>query len=244
MDAVQAQRLAALQQPWCSADFVMELLGIDVPGDARLAAAFRTWASRFLGLAEVVRPGRAGPSVDRHALETFLVQNGLVSRKWAAVYLGMSTEQMREIVDRLEGTGVSTQIASSVSDQVVRQREAAQLYRAFPALRHRLFSDHGRMCRAVHEAVRADLGIEVAPVVCVTSAILEPDEPDIAAAFDAITLDPVGLRYQVWLDTRKPVNLQPDVCSLLFYAKNEADLRDRVLKGSEPLEIDERLLAA
>lgn len=244
MDAVHTLRLAALERPACSAAFIQELLGIDVAGDPRLTAAFRTWASRFLGQADVVHSSQAGLIVDRHALETFLVQNGLVSWKWAAVYLGMPTDTMREVVERLESNGVPTQIASTVSDQVVRQREAAQLFRAFPALRHRLFSNHSRMCRAVHEAVRADLKIEVAPVFCVTSAIMEPDEPDIAAAFDAIALEPVGLRYQVWLETRKPVNLPPDVCSLLFYAKNEADLRGRVMKGSEPGEIDERLLAA
>jgi hypothetical protein len=63
-------------------------------------------------------------------------------------------------------------------------------------------------------------------------------------AFDAITMDPVGLRYQVWLDTQKPVNLAPDVCSLKFYAKNEADLRPYVMKGGEPEDIDAKLRAA
>ncbi|MFT3768166.1 MAG: hypothetical protein QM820_22170 [Minicystis sp.] len=212
--------------------------------DPRLAAAFRTWSSRFLGRSEVERATPQGLLVHRHALETFLVQNGLVSWKWAAVYLGVAMDRMKEIVDRLEGAGVSTQIGVGVSDQVVRQREAALLFRAFPSLRHRTFSDHSRMCRALHAAVRDELQIDVAPVLCVTSTTLDPEEPDIAAAFDAITLDPVGLRYQVWLDTNKPVNLQPDVCSLRFYAKNEEELRDRVMKGSEPEQIDRRLLAA
>lgn len=244
MEPVHAARLAALQNAWSNADFIGELWGLDLVGEPRFVAHFRAWASRFLGTSDVTRAGRGGLSVDRWALESFLVQNGLTSWKWAAVYLGMDESTLRAIVDRLEGTGVSTQIPSAVSDQVVRQREASQLFKAFPAIRHRLFSDHSRMCRTVHEAVRAELKIDVVPVVCVTSAVLDSGEPDIAAAFDAITLEPVGLRYQVWLDTRKPVNLHPDVCSLLFYAKNEADLRDLVMKGSEPEQIDPRLLAA
>jgi hypothetical protein len=243
MDAVHSARLAALQQAWCRADFVQELLGIDVPGDPRLQRAFRTWSSRFLADDDVLHTSLDGLQVDRHALETFLVQNGLTSWKSASVYLGMPMVTLQEIVRRLEGAGVETEIASTVSDQVVRQREAARLFRAFPALRTRIFSDHSRMCRALHEAVRTDLAIDVTPVVCVTSAILDA-EPDIAASFDAITFDPVGLRYQVWLETNKPVNLQPDVCSLLFYAKNEADLRALVMKGGEPERIDQRLRAA
>ena len=65
-----------------------------------------------------------------------------------------------------------------------------------------------------------------------------------ADAFDAITLEPVGLRYQVWLETRKPVNLRPDVCSLKFYAAHENELKEYVMKGSEPDDIDPRLRGA
>ena len=68
--------------------------------------------------------------------------------------------------------------------------------------------------------------------------------PDMAAAFDAITLEPVGLRYQVWLETKKPANLRPDVCSLKFYAQHEAELADYVMQGGEPRHIDDRLRAA
>ena len=188
----------------------------------------------------MIRPNR----INRHVLETYLGESGLISWKWAAAYLGMSAEQMQMIVDRLEGDGLSTQIRTSVSDQIVRQREAALLFKAFPALRHRNFSTHSQMCRAVHQAVHDAYGIDVAPVYCVTSERLQPNEPDMAAAFDAITLDPVGLRFQVWLETQKPVNLHPDVCSVWFYANNEADLRALVMSGSEPEAIDPRLVSA
>ena len=151
---------------------------------------------------------------------------------------------MQTVVDRLEALSITTEVRSTFSDQVVRQREAAQLFKAFPALRRKTFSNHSRMCRALHEAIRTDLAIAVEPVVCVTSNILDPGEPDIAAAFDAITGDPVGLRYQVWLETEKPANLRPDVCSLRFYALNETELREHVMKGSEPAAIDARLRAA
>lgn len=90
------------------------------------------------------------------------------------------------------------------------------------------------MCIALHVAIASDLDIYFTPVSCITSEVLDPEGPDLAVAFDAITMDPVGLRYQVWLDTKKPVNLAPDVWSLKFYAQNEADLRPRVLRGSEP----------
>lgn len=241
MEPRYAKRLEALMSPWCKADMVADLLGLDLITDPRLAGVVRAWSARFRDNELVVRQTSSGPEVHRHALEAFLLQNGLISWKWAAIYYGLEPQLLQEVVDRLEGRGDLVQIRSGVSDQLVRQREAVVLFRAFPALRNIVFASHDGMCIRLHSAIETDLNIKVTPVSCVTSEILEPESPDIAVAFDAITMDPVGLRYQVWLDTRKPVNLAPDVCSLKFYAKNEANLRPYLMGGGEPENIDEKL---
>lgn len=239
-----AARLAVLSQPWCPPELVHELLGIDLPGDPQLAGAFRMWSARFWGDANVERSTRSGRLVHRHALEAFLLQNGWISRKWAACHLGLDEGTLALVVDRLQGSALVPQVASGVSDQILRQRDAASLYRLFPSLRLKAFSSHSSMCRALHDAIRTELGLEFQPLLCVTSAKLDPKEPDIADAFDAINGDPVGVRYQVWLDTGKPVNLRPDVCSLRFYAEHEGQLQAHVMRGSEPVDIDDRLRAA
>ena len=239
-----AARLATLSAPWCTTELIQELLGIDLPADPQLASALRAWSKRFRGDANVERSAGTGRMVHRHALETFLLQNGWVSWKWAAVHLALVEDELKNVVALLEGKGVIPQLASGVSDQVIRQREAAMLYRLFPATRMKTFSSHSSMCRALHAAIKDELAFDVKPLLCVSSVALEEKEPDLADAFDAITLDPVGLRYQVWLETKKPVNLRPDVCSLKFYAKHENELRTHVMKGSEPSEIDPKLRAA
>jgi hypothetical protein len=151
---------------------------------------------------------------------------------------------LKDAVDRLEGAGDLVQVRSGVSDQLVRQREAASLFRAFPSLRNKVFASRSGMCIVLYSAIKSDLNIDVTPLSCITSAILEPEDPDIAVAFDAITMDPVALRYQVWLETNKPVNLAADVCSVKFYAQSEAGLREHIMKGGEPETIDSRLRAA
>lgn len=244
MDPVHSFRLSELSTPWCSTEYLQALLGIDMKNDQALSLQFRSWSQSFLRLDSVERadPGN-GLKIHRHALETFLAQNHLVSWKLAAVHLGMSTDDLQQAVKALKGKGLAPLLDSGVSDQLVREREAAELHRAFDDLRRRVFSDHSEMCRLLHGAIRKELGMTVEPLICVTSAVLD-SEPDIASDFDALTLEPVGLRYQVWLETGKPINLHPDVCSLKFYVKHETELRSTVMKGSEPSEVDDRLRAA
>jgi hypothetical protein len=246
MESRYEARLKALTSPWCSAELVFDLLGLDldVRAEPRLVGVVRSWAARFRGNESVVRQSTSGLEVHRHALEAFLVQNGLISWKWAAIFYGLETKVLKTIVDHLEGRGDPVQVRSGVSEQLVRQREAVSLFRCFPSLRNKVFASHDGMCIAFHSAITSDLNIEFTPILCVTSEILEPQSPDIAVAFDAITMDPVGLRYQVWLDTKKPVNLAPDVCSLKFYARHETELRPYVMKGGEPENIDDKLRAA
>jgi len=57
---------------------------------------------------------------------------------------------------------------------------------------------------------------------------------DYARDWDAITLEPVSLQYQVWLDLGKPINLRPDCCSTLFYAQERDVLHDYVMGTGEP----------
>jgi hypothetical protein len=234
MEPRYAERLEALKSPWCTAQLVEDLLGVNLVEDPKLAATVRSWAEKFRGDPLIRYPSSSEMQVHRHGLETFLLENGLVSWKWAAIYLGLEAQVLRDVVARLETDGYPVQVRSGVSDQLVRRREAASLFRVFPSIRNKVFASHNGMCIALHATITSDLNIKFTSLHCVTSEILEPMSPDLAVAFDAITMDPVGLRYQVWLDTGKPVNLAPDVCSLKFYAKNKAELGPDIMKGSEP----------
>jgi hypothetical protein len=239
------QRLTMLSQPWCSYELVHQLLGIDLSTDAKLVATVLQWSVRFRN-EECFRqvPGE-GLQVDRFALETFLTEERLISNKWAAVQLGMDEKSFVNMTEKMKEKGWGSNILSSVSDQLVLQREAALSYRLFPSLRHRTFSNHSSKCRALHDAARAELAIQIESLFCVTSAVLDQDgEVDLAGAFDAVSLDPTGLRYQVWLNTNKPINLAPDVCSLKFYGQHQRTMAQHAMQGSEPKEIDARLRAA
>jgi len=180
--------------------------------------------------------------IDRHELETFFQLNDVRPRKWAAIELAMSQDSLDQILDALVGAVLPIQPVSSISRQLIDNKTINDLYKWFPRLRHKTFSSHSSMCKALHEAIHQEYAIDVEVLYCTTSSIIEPDEPDLAMYFDAITLEPVGLRYEIWLDFRKPVNLKPDCCSLKFYARERSVLQPFVYKGNDPEAIPETLL--
>ncbi len=234
MNSDEQKRFAALKHAWCGEWLIRELYGLKYADDKRLSGFFRTWASRFRRGRMVERLENGQLQVDRHELETFFQLNGVVPRKWAAVELGMTEKSFDEVIEALIGDYALISKSSNISPQLVVHEEATHLYKHFPDLEHKVFSSHFAMCKALHASMRNRYQIEVEVLHCVTSSQLTTDDPDLASAFDAITLDPVGLRYEVWLDFHKPVNLRPDCCSTKFYVQNEAVLKPFVMRGSEP----------
>lgn len=240
MDDRQRWRLEQLQKEACSIELAEELFGLDLRHDNALLGRFRAWASRFWRGEPVVR----STSINRHALESFFQFSGLVPVKWAAAEVGMEQSSFVATLQALQGDGLPVPMSSISSEQVVEERLVRDLHKWFPALSHVLFVNHSAYCARLHEVIEGTYPfIKVGALRCVTSEALGEDPPDYADTFDVLTLDPVGLRYQVWLDFKKPVNLRPDCCSLKFYASEQAALSSYVMRGGEPAEIPATLLA-
>lgn len=232
--SILENRLTELSNAWCSAEYTSELWGFSLEADEAFCASIARWSKDFLGVADIKR----GSQVHRHAIESYFVDRGLVPMKWAAADLGMNVETFERVVEN-ERFSI---LRDAVSERVVRRREAAQMFRAFPNLRHRVFQTHEQMCTQLHRAIKDALSIEVTPLYCATSevfeGILDPKarglapERELAVTFDALTLEPLGLHWQVLLDTKKPLHLQPDVCSLKTYLEHEDFLRLHLLAGA------------
>jgi hypothetical protein len=221
--------ITELRNPWCTVAVAKQLLGLDFTDD-RLFAMTRSWCSRYRGRDPFRQDG--GLMIHRHDVETFLLQKSLTSWRNAAIYLGMSEDDLRETVDHLSGSDIYNTIEDPHNKQLVRKREAELLFQYFLKLGNRAFSDHSKMCEHLHAAIREELKIEIGPIYCATSLALNEDTPEFATRFDSLNGTPVGNRYQLWLDTKKPINLIPDVCSLTTYVSMSPSLD--LMRGDEP----------
>ena len=218
-----------LGERWCTVAVAKQLLGLDFE-DSHLAGMTKTWCVRYLGIDPFRQ--RKGLWIDRHAAETFLLQESLTSWRNAAIYLGMSEDDLHKTVDRLAARDMYNMIEVSKNEQLVHKREAELLFQHFLGLRNRAFSDHSKMCERLHAAICQEFNFKVEPIYCATSLALEEESPEFATRFDSLNGTPVGNRYQLWLNTNKPTNLIPDVCSLKTYVG--ASPLPALMRGDKP----------
>ncbi len=233
MTEAQERRFSLLQNEWCDFPFILELYGIDLRSESRFLRHFQSWA-QMRGGTEVVHDER---EIHRYRFETFLQTLKLLPKKWGALRLGMKVASLEELLGKLGGAGlVFCYYPSNDPTAFVGEKIDNDILDLFEELRFRAFSDHNHFCLRMHRAIQKRFEFEVEPEFDITSRSIYPDKSqwDYAHDWDAITLEPVSLQFQVWLDLGKPMNLRPDCCSTLFYAQERDLLREYVTGTGEP----------
>lgn len=236
------RRIAILSEPWWEEQWIEEHYGIRFPA-GRLMGSFRAWGQNRTRLLEVERPGK----YHRHAFESYLQAAQWIPMKWAAARLGMTQSSFEEVVAVMLEKGLDVHgvlaIDGRLDPQLIREVAIQKFRDHFPALQNLSVVEYQIYCELLHDAIREDLGFEVEPLRCITSEKLREEPIFYAHEYDAVTLEPVGLHWQVWLDFGKPINLYPDVCATSTYAEHKALLASKLYAGQQP-RIPEQLVQA
>lgn len=231
------RRMEALSDSWAPSNLMAELYGI-ASYDARLTDAIVSWGRRFQIKPEDITNGTA---INRHYLELFFQKTKILPLKLAAARLGMNEDSLTNVATRLEINRNDLDISISPQEGYINDLFIRDIRTFFTSLRSTIFYSHSDMCDQLHQAISEELDIKVDPVFCVTSKVLNPDSPDYAFEYDAVTGDPIGLRYQMWLSTGKPISLRPDACSWITYFKHYEVLGDYLLAKMGPNATDEEI---
>jgi hypothetical protein len=232
MNSEEQQRFDFLRQgPCVPPEYIRDFYGLpwplpeDVRQDYELSRSQRRKPSNCVN-----------ESVSRYELESFMARRNLVPKKWMAARLGMTEVSLDELFARLDELGMRRQ-RYVVYNDLIADSFSEDLVPNLPSLRFRTFYDHNSFCERLH----AELGdrIEIQPLRCATSERLEEYPRQFASSFDCVTLAAVSNKHQLWLDFRKPLNLNPDRCSKLFYVENREILRPYCAGTQEPDNLDE-----
>ncbi len=177
----------------------------------------------------------------RFHIERFLDVQELDSIKFAAAKLGMRTDSLRELLPLLSGIGLRTNYEPYPGLGLIQRSLSEDLTRKLPRLRFKTFGTHDVFCQLMHDALRNAFGLEVEPLYCATQDELADAENGFrafASTWDNLTMQPLSVKHQVWLDLGKPLSLTPDRCSKLFYARNRERLRGHLAGRGEPQNLD------
>lgn len=230
MDETEAQaRLTLLRQKlWPFAE-IRNWFGIELlEGHKSLLAQYRIWAEEYRRGATVLDTSEQ--LIHRNLFELFLQQRELLGVRSAAVQWGMNPESFVIVLAAaLEKGYISEGESKGDFPGVYRASLINDFHKRLPKLARTIFPSYSRFVQRLHEEIQAVLGVEIHPLHCLTSQAVGEDPPDFAHDFDSITNEPMGIGFQVWLETNKPIQLGPDSCSWITYVRFEQVLKGEVL---------------
>jgi len=213
--------------PCVPAAYVQEYYGLPWPLPNEAGEDYAQWAG---GLR---RPAACGAGVSRYELETFLQQQKAAPKKWAAAELGMDEASLDRVLEALPRLGMRKQ-RYVMSGVLVTQPFADDLVANLPKMKYRTFGDHNSFCERLHAELADDYGVQITPLFCATADRMKDYPRQYARHFDCLTLMPLSVRHQVWLDFDKPLNLSPDRCSKLLYLEYQDELKPYCAGSGEP----------
>jgi len=221
------------QGPCMPSEYARDYYGMSWPLPEDVRPDYEAWASRLRC------PSSCGEGqFSRYELERFFQQQNITPKKWMGARLGMELTSFDTLLGRLKDIGMQPQRYVVYSD-LVAESLFADIVTNLPRLKFRIFSDHNSFCERLHAELAKELEIKVQPLFCATSDRIEDYPRQFASNFDCITLTPLSVKHQVWLDFRKPLNLGPDRCSKLLYAENRDALRSFCAGTQEPDDLEE-----
>lgn len=226
-------RLAFIQQPIWGFDQIKEFYGIELKSkDGKDAATFlaqyRIWAEQIPGKSFILDVD--GQRINRWFFELFLQRRELVSIRGASIRFGMDVTSFIATLESAFKKGlISKSEAEGDFPNCYRASLISDFHRRFTQIKFKIFSTNSSYIKAVHELIASQLGVKVTPIFCATSKAIGCNPVDYANSYDILTNEPMVTMFDVWLDTRKPIQLRPDSCSWSTYLRFENALKGSVL---------------
>ncbi len=239
MNDLERARLAMLRDNGLvTPDYLPAFYGLQWPWTGEVGQDFSSWLGRS---SHEDRWNEDRPS--RYVIEKFLQDQRIEPKKWVACQLGMKETSLDSVFENLSRIGLRRH-RYEVYPGLISTSFAKDLDAHLKRLKFRTFSDNNTYCEFLHTELGSELGVTVEPEFCATSTVLGDNPRWYARTFDCITLEPLSVRHQMFLDFGKPLYLRFDVCSKHFYATNRAILQPYHAGSQEPADLAEYEAAA
>ena len=235
MNATEQERLNLLLRTdgMVTTDYLAEFYGLNWPWSGEIRQDFDAWLARS--------PRRISWDEERPSrflLEAFFQDQRVQPKKWVACQLGMKVESFDRIMQKITNLGLRPR-RYEIYPGLISTSFGKDLDAHLPRMKFRTFGDDNSYCELLHDDLKKELEVEIEPELCATSTQLDENPRWFARTFDNLTLEPLSIRHQMFLDFGKPLYLKSDVCSKLFYVQNRRDLLQFHAGSTEPRDIHE-----
>jgi hypothetical protein len=238
-EAQVMERLRFLQEREWPAPDIEDWFGIELAQCQPLLRQYEIWLTGNPDAAY-----RSGDSINRSKFEIFLNSRHLMTIKAAALQLALEEACFRDVMNAAKQKGfVSDAEARGDFPNFFRSELVSEFHKRFPKLREKIFPSLAVYYDRLHTEIQRVLNVRVAPLKCPTARLFGED--DYATSLDAITAEAMSIRFKVFLDTKRPLQLRPDACSWLTYFRFESILQPCLLGPPPELTSDqqERLMS-
>lgn len=235
-DAEVIQRLALVRQRRWPRTLFLEWYGVDLWEDPSLKAQFKIWAARLPKGEGVVGDN----DVDRWTFELFCQDRECVPISEAAAQFAMSTKDFESVLVAMSDAQFIEPLPEKGKvPRVCPESLLRILPKLLPTFSRKTYASQSSYTLEFHAAISRDLPeLQIKLLRCVASELFNEDPVETASERDIITLEPIGLGYQIWLEFNKPLSLKPDACSVKTYAQFDSLLKDVAMGGPGFSEID------
>ncbi len=231
VEAHQKEQIGHLKTDCVTADFLSQLYGIRWPPGEAFPDDYHAWESQ-----RFPKQRCGGDLVSRWAAEFFMQDNRVQPLPWSAAGLGMTPGALGEVLTLLPKMGMRRNYA--VYPGLIDKSLKDDLIRSLRGLRFRTFGTHDAFCELLHAAINEATGYHPERWLCATSTELAEYPLLYASQIDSILLQPLSTKHSVWLDLGKPLSLNPDRFSKLFYARHRDEMRQLLAGRGEPGDMD------
>ncbi len=228
---VQVRLNQVSKQRW-SVDLVKEVYGVDLSEKSSLVVQFKLWAGRYDKDLTVI-----GDDVDRWMFQLFLQDREWVPSTIAAPQLGLKKDDFENVLGKMKEKSFISEVEhGGLFPSVYSKNFINDLPERLPSFPRQIWASRSSHVRAFHTALEKDLGFEVSLLLCSASIRFGDPDPEVSIEQDIITNEPIGLKYQDWMNFGQPIALKPDACSIFTLAQHAEVLAHyRMSKGKDEL---------
>jgi hypothetical protein len=163
-----------------------------------------------------------GNHYNRVILEKYFKESGLIPIKLAAIKLGMEEKSFRKVMDKMVEKAIFPRPSWNIENELITESTIKDFGRFFKNLKNSVFSSDNDFIFKTHQTIKETLDIDVEPLFCSISKLLNECPIKYAQQFCILSFEPLSSHNRIWVNFYRNTLIM-DSCSPKIYIEDESN---------------------